>query len=307
MRNAVRVRLSAALAACFIAAWAGASAAADDLKPGEILDATNWQKAEGLLPPEILKHYQNGDYANPIVDWPVGKYEVPPDFRAGSEKNAGQLDIDPTGTIVEKGSGKQPTYVIGYPFPVIDPADPKAGTKVVWNFFPRQVTAGVWNPSEDWAKIAPHPGLPPFAEACPDLLSAKVLAWRANFTVVMPAIISRNPWLSGNPAAPPGCPLEDCGHDGIQIRGLGCGHRPALGAHRGRNPCAQGESRFGCNCSAIQCCAQLVHCREQARHFNRRIPWLAAELAVGTLDVEDQALRLRPVGVRAEVDRLRRL
>ncbi|HVO23877.1 MAG TPA: hypothetical protein VMW56_09630, partial [Candidatus Margulisiibacteriota bacterium] len=117
MRNAVRVRLSAALAACFIAAWAGASAAADDLKPGEILDATNWQKAEGLLPPEILKHYQNGDYANPIVDWPVGKYEVPPDFRAGSEKNAGQLDIDPTGTIVEKGSGKQPTYVIGYPFP----------------------------------------------------------------------------------------------------------------------------------------------------------------------------------------------
>ena len=129
--------------------------AADDLKPGDVLNATNWQKAEGLLPPEILKHYQNGDYANPIVDWPDGKYLTPPDFRAASEKNAGQLDIDATGTIVEKGSGKQPPFILGYPFPIIDPADPKAGAKVVWNFFYRTWYFGTLRAESQLNWVAP--------------------------------------------------------------------------------------------------------------------------------------------------------
>ena len=43
-----------------------------------------------------------------------------------------------------------------------------------------------------------------------------------------PQSSSGNPWLSVNPAAPPGCPLKDCGHDGMQIWSLGCGHGPAL-------------------------------------------------------------------------------
>ena len=60
--------------------WAQNATATDGLKPGDVLNETNWQKAEGLLPPEILKHYQSGEYANPIVDWPREKYEWPPDF-----------------------------------------------------------------------------------------------------------------------------------------------------------------------------------------------------------------------------------
>ena len=50
-------------------------------------------------------------------------------FQGRSEKNAGQLDIDDNGTIIEKGIDKQPPYIMGFPFPIIDPADPKAGTK----------------------------------------------------------------------------------------------------------------------------------------------------------------------------------
>jgi hypothetical protein len=111
------------------------TAATGDLKAGEVLDASNWKKAEGLLPPEILKHYENGEYANPIIDWPAEQWQWPPDFLASTEKNAGQFDIDDTGTIVEKGSGKQPPYILGLPFPVIDPADPRAGTKVLWNHY----------------------------------------------------------------------------------------------------------------------------------------------------------------------------
>jgi len=133
------IRTSIVLLALWLVHPAGAqeSAGAGGLKAGDVLNQTNWQKAEGLLPPEILKHYQTGEYANPIVDWPDGKYTWPPDFRAGSEKNAGQLDVDATGTIIEKGSGKQPPYILGFPFPIIDAADPKAGAKVVWNYFYR--------------------------------------------------------------------------------------------------------------------------------------------------------------------------
>ena len=108
-------------------AWAEEQPATDGLRPGEVLNQTNWKKAEGLLPPEILKHYQNGEYVNAIVDWPAEKWNWAPDFHAGSEQNAGQFDVDDNGTIIEKGSGKQPPYLIGLPFPIIDRADPKAG------------------------------------------------------------------------------------------------------------------------------------------------------------------------------------
>ena len=110
-------------------------ATTDALKPGDVLNQTNWKKAQNLLPPEILKHYQTGEYVNPIVDWSDDKWQWPPDFLAATEKNAGQFDVDEAGTIVEKGTGKQPAYILGLPFPVIDRADPKAGVKVLWNHY----------------------------------------------------------------------------------------------------------------------------------------------------------------------------
>ena len=112
-------------------------ASADGLKPGDVLNQSNWQKAQGLLPPEILKHYQAGEYANPIVDWPVDKFVWPPDFLEGCKRNEGRFDLGANGEIIEKATGKQPEYIIGHPFPTIDPADPRAGTKIIWNFMYR--------------------------------------------------------------------------------------------------------------------------------------------------------------------------
>jgi len=134
MSNVMRIVLAATLVVAIAQpAWSEDQPAA--LQPGEVLNQTNWKKAEGLLPPEILKHYQNGEYANPIVDWPADKWDWPPDFAAGTEKNAGQFDVDDKGTIVEKGSGKPAGYIIGLPFPIIDRSDPKAGVKAIWNHY----------------------------------------------------------------------------------------------------------------------------------------------------------------------------
>jgi hypothetical protein len=118
-----------------VAMIAAVGAGADELKPGMVLDQSNWQLAEGLLPPEILEHYKEGGYANPIVDFPIGAYVWAPDFKASTEKNAGQFKISEQGSVVFNSTGEQPPYILGYPFPVIDPADPQAGVKILWNFF----------------------------------------------------------------------------------------------------------------------------------------------------------------------------
>jgi len=119
-----------------VALGAGLTArAADELKPGDTLDQTTWQKAEGLLPPEILEHYKKNEYVNRIADWPASKYTWPPDFHAGTDANEGKFKLGERGDILEKESGKQPPYILGRPFPTIDPSDPGAGVKIVWNYF----------------------------------------------------------------------------------------------------------------------------------------------------------------------------
>ena len=108
-------------------------ATGDGLKPGDVLNRTNWQKAQGLLPPEILKHYEKGEYANPIVEFPP-TYNWPENFLEGSRANEGRYAIGERGEVVEKATGKQPLYIFGYPFPTIDPADPQAAVKILWNY-----------------------------------------------------------------------------------------------------------------------------------------------------------------------------
>jgi hypothetical protein len=108
---------------------------APGLKVGDVLEQSNCQLAKDLLPPEILRHYCQGNYRNRIVAYPTGNAHWEQSFLDATEQNAGQLDVDDVGSIIYKGSGKQPPYYYGLPFPKIDPNDPKAGVKVVWNQF----------------------------------------------------------------------------------------------------------------------------------------------------------------------------
>lgn len=132
----------AALALCLGLALGGGRAIAatgDEIAPGlkvgDVLGPDNAQAAKDLLPPEILNHYAKGEYRNKIVDYPLGNPRWEKAWVAATEKNAGQLDVNDAGTIVFKGSGEPPPYLYGIPFPNIDPNDPKAGVKVVWNQF----------------------------------------------------------------------------------------------------------------------------------------------------------------------------
>lgn len=119
-----------------LSAGSAGTSLADEPAVGSVLDASNWQSAKDLLPPEILRHYEKGEYRNPIVTYP--RAETPPweeSFLAASKENAANLDVDDHGTVIDKRTGKQAEYLYGTPFPNIDEKDPKAGVKVIWNQF----------------------------------------------------------------------------------------------------------------------------------------------------------------------------
>jgi len=104
------------------------------LKSGDVLSKDNWELAKDLLPPEILRHYKDGEYVNKIIDWPQGIYIWDPQFKAASDANAGRFVVNAAGTVVDKSTGKQPPMIYGLPFPQIDAKDPDAAVKILWNF-----------------------------------------------------------------------------------------------------------------------------------------------------------------------------
>jgi len=104
---AVRACASGALLSVLLVT-AQSARADDELKPGEVLNQSNWQKAEKLLPPEVLEHYKKGEYANVIVEWKPDTYVHPRDFAEASKANEGKYVVGEVGEILEKSTGKQP-------------------------------------------------------------------------------------------------------------------------------------------------------------------------------------------------------
>jgi len=111
--------------------WGSNSSQAQEI--GKLIDKSNWQEYKSWLSPYELKGVQNGELA-----FQTGKlnynYKLTDRFLSVSEKNAGKYDVDKTGNIIEKATGKfGGTLVYGLPFPKIDPKDPGAGAKIMWN------------------------------------------------------------------------------------------------------------------------------------------------------------------------------
>lgn len=100
---------------------------------GETYDASNIQEIEEMLPEPPLKEWVIKD------GWilKTGKLEDEFKFSEGflqaSKDNDGKYDIGEKGLLVLKNTGEIPDFVYGFPFPEIDPADPKAGEKIMEN------------------------------------------------------------------------------------------------------------------------------------------------------------------------------
>ena len=110
----------------------GAGTLRADVVPGDVVDKSNWQKVEGLLPEPVLNWVKKGDL---LLKISALAYDPVPqsDFLDASRENVGKFDIDEEGGLIDATTRKRPAYVYGYPFYQIDPNDPKAGSKIVWN------------------------------------------------------------------------------------------------------------------------------------------------------------------------------
>src|SRR5258705_5236253 len=70
------------------------------LQPGMTLDPSTAALAKGLLPPEILAHYEKGEFVNKIATgYPADGGTHGPDFDAETKRNGEKLDVDEHGTI----------------------------------------------------------------------------------------------------------------------------------------------------------------------------------------------------------------
>ena len=93
------------------------------VEPGELITPDHASKVIDLVSPGNFVLVEQGMRMKIV---PADRLEFPPLYSAATEKYAPQVWLN------EKGELKN--YVAGLPFPFIDPNDPQAATKIVWNF-----------------------------------------------------------------------------------------------------------------------------------------------------------------------------
>jgi len=100
----------------------------------EVIDKTNWKKVEGLVPDPLLEWVKSGEFIlrvdeltyDPAENWP-------PFFLEARKANVGKYALDEDDVIVDAKTGEMAKTILGAPFPEIDPADPKAAAKIIYN------------------------------------------------------------------------------------------------------------------------------------------------------------------------------
>jgi hypothetical protein len=95
-----------------------------DVQPGDIITKESLDKAKDLISPGVQWCVRHG-MTMKIV--PYKRIEWDKAFKEATEKYSAQVKLSPDGrSLVD--------YVAGMPFPNIDPNDPQAALKVMWNY-----------------------------------------------------------------------------------------------------------------------------------------------------------------------------
>ncbi len=105
-----------------------------DVQPGEVIDKTNWQKLEGLVPESVLGWVKKGDFILQIEKLNFDSLAYFPAFQMKAFKeNLGKYELDEESGIIDVKTGKLPKAIVGLPFPEIAPEDPKVCEKAIYN------------------------------------------------------------------------------------------------------------------------------------------------------------------------------
>jgi len=123
-------------------AWLATAGVAVAIEPGATVDASNVDEVKDLLPPEIYAHFKKGDYTNKLVEFPDTRWRWDDGFEEATKWNGEHLVLDEHKSPIDKETKKRPDYIRGLPFPNIDPSDPDAGYKALWNLDYAYYTGG---------------------------------------------------------------------------------------------------------------------------------------------------------------------
>lgn len=107
------------------------------IPPGTIIKKENLKDFKHLLPDSVAKRVEKGDYEIIVgeLSTPDLKNVYAQEFYLSSERNRGKFKLDKDGGLVSVSTNKREKLPYGLPFPEIDPSDPEAGTKIMWNFY----------------------------------------------------------------------------------------------------------------------------------------------------------------------------
>lgn len=111
------------LTALLLIAGISSAPASAQVKPGDLITPENAYKVQGLLPPGT---YQRVLHGMQIKIEPTERIDWPQPYTEATEKYSGQVRLTRDGRTLDG-------YVAGQPFPIIDPNDPQAAQKVMWN------------------------------------------------------------------------------------------------------------------------------------------------------------------------------
>jgi len=100
------------------------------IKPGEVIGASNAVKVKDLVSPGVYYAVQHDMRMNIV---PSQRIDWPPPYKDATEKYSGQVRLS-------EDHRSLVGYVAGQPFPLIDPNDPYAATKIMWNEVFRPIT-----------------------------------------------------------------------------------------------------------------------------------------------------------------------
>jgi hypothetical protein len=127
-------RSASLLLACLWSALCFGHSASADVVAGDVIDDTNWEKIEGMVPEPVLNYVKKGDLTIRVDDLAFDPREyMSPYDKQHLESNKGKYDLNEEDVIIEVQSGKPPDFIEGIPFPEIDLNDPKAATKIAFD------------------------------------------------------------------------------------------------------------------------------------------------------------------------------
>ena len=113
------ISILSVLISCFVVGPAVA-----DVKPGDVVTASNVEQAKDLISPGLEWCIRHG--------WPLKIVEAkhiewPKAYKEATEKFSSQVKLAPDGLALQN-------YVAGQPFPILDANDPQIATKIMWNY-----------------------------------------------------------------------------------------------------------------------------------------------------------------------------